>query len=169
MSSFSCAPHVKVMLHVTISNDDFLHSAALHCWNNVATVWINVATLCCDKIVPYNVTLRGLDFGIWKILLVESEILFGIRNTVQGIRNPTNDWNPESQFHWRRIRDPWSGSQNPGLSWISSGAKNYLTQDFLIFSEFCCSDFQNSALLLFVSWLESETDIGLVSLYISLN
>ena len=25
---------------------------------------------------------------------------FGIRNTALGIRNPTNDWNPESQFHW---------------------------------------------------------------------
>ena len=23
---------------------------------------------------------------------------FGIRNTAQGIRNPTNDWNPESKF-----------------------------------------------------------------------
>ena len=36
-----------------------------------------------------------------KFLLVESGILGlgGIRNTVQGIRNPTNDWNPESKFH----------------------------------------------------------------------
>ena len=25
---------------------------------------------------------------------------FGIQNTAQGIRNPTNDWNPESKFHW---------------------------------------------------------------------
>ena len=34
-----------------------------------------------------------------KILQVELEILgFGIRNTSQGIRNPTNDWNPESEF-----------------------------------------------------------------------
>ena len=32
-----------------------------------------------------------------KFLLVESEILgFGIRNTAQGIRDPTIDWNPES-------------------------------------------------------------------------
>ena len=23
----------------------------------------------------------------------------GIRNTGRGIRNPTNDWNPESKFH----------------------------------------------------------------------
>ena len=31
------------------------------------------------------------------LLLLESKILgFGIRNTAQGIRNPTDDWNPES-------------------------------------------------------------------------
>ena len=34
-----------------------------------------------------------------KFLLVESKILgFGIRNTAQGIRNPTIDWNPESSW-----------------------------------------------------------------------
>ena len=38
------------------------------------------------------------------ILLVESGILgFGIRTTVQGIQNPTDDWNPESKFHWQRL------------------------------------------------------------------
>ena len=31
---------------------------------------------------------------------MESGILgFGVRNTGQGIRNPANDWNPESKFH----------------------------------------------------------------------
>ena len=35
-----------------------------------------------------------------KILPVKSGIIgFGIRNTAQGIRNPTNKWNPESQFN----------------------------------------------------------------------
>ena len=35
-----------------------------------------------------------------KFLLVESGILgFGIQNTAQGIRNPTNVWNPECKFH----------------------------------------------------------------------
>ena len=35
-----------------------------------------------------------------KNLHVESGILsFGIRNTAQRIRNPTNVWNPESKFH----------------------------------------------------------------------
>ena len=37
-----------------------------------------------------------------KFLLIEFEILgFGIRNTAQGIRNPANDWNPESKFYWQ--------------------------------------------------------------------
>ena len=50
---------------------------------------------------------------------------FGIRNTALGIRNPTNDWNPESQFHWQRLEsstcNPEStaqGIQNPRPSWI---------------------------------------------------
>ena len=35
-----------------------------------------------------------------KFWLVESGILgFGIQNTAQGIRNPTEEWNPESEFH----------------------------------------------------------------------
>ena len=35
-----------------------------------------------------------------KILLEKSEILvFGIRNTAQGIRSPTEDGNLESKFH----------------------------------------------------------------------
>ena len=34
---------------------------------------------------------------------------FGIRNTAQGIRNPTNDWNLESKFHWQRLKSStWS-------------------------------------------------------------
>ena len=34
------------------------------------------------------------------ILVVELKILgFGIRTTTQGIRNSTNDWNLESNFH----------------------------------------------------------------------
>ena len=46
---------------------------------------------------------------------MESGILgFGIRNTA---RNPTNDWNPESKFHWQRLKsstlDPESTAGNP--------------------------------------------------------
>ena len=36
---------------------------------------------------------RKLESG--KIVLAE----YGIRNAVQGVRNPSNDWNPESKFH----------------------------------------------------------------------
>ena len=46
-------------------------------------------------------------------------------NTVQRIRNPTNDWNPESKFHCLRIwnlvpgiRNPPRKIQNARLSWI---------------------------------------------------
>ena len=42
-----------------------------------------------------------------------------------GIRNPTNDWNLESKFHWLKIRNPipgirnpLRGIRNPRLSWI---------------------------------------------------
>ena len=66
-----------------------------------------------------------------KSLIVESGILgFGIRNTAQGIRNITNDCNPESKvylFHWHDknwnpvpgIQNPRRWVQNPRLSWIA--------------------------------------------------
>lgn len=39
--------------------------------------------------------------------LVETGILgFAIRETAEGIRNPTKDWNPESKFHGQRNRNP---------------------------------------------------------------
>ena len=44
-----------------------------------------------------------LCLGIWEIcafgILEIGILVFGIRNSAQGIRNPTNDWNPESRFH----------------------------------------------------------------------
>ena len=53
-----------------------------------------------------------------KFLLVKSGILgFGIRNTAQGIQNPSNDWNPESKFHLKGW-NPVTGNQNLRLSWI---------------------------------------------------
>ena len=33
------------MLHGTIRNDDILRNTALQCWNNIATIWINAATM----------------------------------------------------------------------------------------------------------------------------
>ena len=52
----------------------------------------------------------NLDSGVLEIFAceirnpqkfaVESGVLgFGIRNRAQGIRNPTNEWNPESTFY----------------------------------------------------------------------
>ena len=60
---------------------------------------------------------------VWNL---ESWVLeFGFRNTVQGLWNPINDWNPESKFYRQRIRNPVPGVrnprreiQNPRLSWI---------------------------------------------------
>ena len=47
-----------------------------------------------------------------KFLRVESGILgLRIRSTAQGIRNPTNNWNPESKFHWKRS----------GIQYLESG------------------------------------------------
>ena len=31
---------------------------------------------------------------------------FEIRNSAKGIKNPVNDWNPESKFHWQEICNP---------------------------------------------------------------
>ena len=48
-----------------------------------------------------------------KFLLLESAILgFGIRNTVQGIWNRTNDWNSESKFYWQRLESSTWNSQS---------------------------------------------------------
>ena len=50
--------------------------------------------------IPEAVQCLLLKSKFWKIVLVEYGILgFGIQNTAQGIRNPTNDWNPEFKFH----------------------------------------------------------------------
>ena len=49
----------------------------------------------------------------------ESEKIFacGICNPAQDIRNPANDWNPESKFHWQR--DLESITRNPeSTEWI---------------------------------------------------
>ena len=70
------------------------------------------------------------NFGWWnpearKKEFVKSGILgFGIRNTAQGIRNPSNDCNPESKFHWNPgPKNPKSTACNP-QSW---GELNYET------------------------------------------
>ena len=52
-------------------------------------------TPCCKEIwIPESGNFLLVEFGILGL---------GIRNTAQGIRNPTNDCNPESKFHWQRL------------------------------------------------------------------
>ena len=92
----------------------------------------------------------GLSSG-----LVESEILgFGIWNSAQRIRNPTNDWNLESKFTDKdslpnpvpQVRNPQREIENPRLSYItfhgakdivadtlSNQSKNAKTKGFLYF------------------------------------
>ena len=49
-----------------------------------------------------------------EFVLVELEILdLGIRNSAQEVRNPANDWNPESKFHWQGIWNSIPGIKNP--------------------------------------------------------
>ena len=66
-----------------------------------------------------------------KILLVESGILgFGTQNTAQGIRNPTEEWNPESKFHWKRLEYGIHGMgfiMQDGLGFPYTGLKNNTT------------------------------------------
>ena len=89
---------------------------------------------CCAYVIPSTSVLRlyfapcnGIrnpwSFCLWNpgsgiFLVLESAILeFGFQNAVQGIRNPTNDWNPESRFQWQRLesrtRNPESTAWNP--------------------------------------------------------
>ena len=44
-------------------------------------------------------------------------------NAAQGIRNPTNDWNPESKFQWKRLE---SGTWNPQSMEWNLESKDYL-------------------------------------------
>ena len=66
-----------------------------------------------------------VESGCHQIFAVQSGILaIGIRNTAQGIRNQTNECNPEYKFQWLKIRNPVPRNrnphriQNPRLSWI---------------------------------------------------
>ena len=98
-------------------------------------VLVNIELLCGIVATGYGmllsdcmVGLKGLEMvSEWagkeiriseskKLLLVQSgnqkEFACGIRNTAQGIRNLTNDRNPESKFHWQ-IWNPLPGIRNP--------------------------------------------------------
>ena len=67
-------------------------------------------------------------FFLWnpesrKILLLESEMLgFGIRNTGQGVRSPSNDWNPESKTGIKYLKSGIHGVEariQDCLAWIN--------------------------------------------------
>ena len=68
--------------------------------------------------------------GNWKIGLMESGILgFGIWNTTQGIRNPTNEWYPESKFHWQRLEcSTWNSEST---AWNPMRSQNYLGNPYM--------------------------------------
>ena len=42
---------------------------------------------------------------------------FGVRNTAQGIRNPSKDWNAESKFHRQRLE---SSTWESGIHGVES-------------------------------------------------
>ena len=64
-----------------------------------------------------------------KFLLKKSEILgFEIRNTVQRIRNLTNDWNPEFKFPLTKT----------GIQYLESGIQDCLGFPYMERVEFTC-------------------------------
>ena len=58
-------------------------------------------------------------------------LVFGIRKSAQGIRNPTNDWNPESKFHWRGVRNPSSTDKESKVQWQGIQSVESWIQDCL--------------------------------------
>ena len=58
----------------------------------------------CEEIwIPESRKLLPVESGIQKCFLVNLESWLEIQlwNTAQRIRNPSNDWNQESKFHWQ--------------------------------------------------------------------
>ena len=74
--------------------------------------------------------MRILNPESEKIMLAESGIFggFGIRNAAQGIRNPTNDWNPEPNFHWQRLE---SSTWNPKSTGVKSSIQDSLAFPYI--------------------------------------
>ena len=63
-----------------------------------------------------------VESGIWEFFF-RGILGFGIWNTIQGIRNPTNAWNPESRQVplTRRIQNSCRGIHNPRLDSLTLG------------------------------------------------
>ena len=71
----------------------------------------------------------GERFVPWKIFHIPES-----RASETGIRNSANDWNPESTFSWKRIRNPLPGIRNPQVeSWIWITFTILLHEKFLQF------------------------------------
>ena len=70
----------------------------------------------CPRLPHVQSVLKGIQIPeSRKFMLVGSGILdLGIWNMAQGIQNPTNDWNPESKFHWqKRESSKWNLESSP--------------------------------------------------------
>ena len=123
-----------LMLHKTIRDNDLQPK-------NVALKVDTVEHRCTDspRITESEKVLLQVGSGIHHTFAVKLRILGSrVRNTAQGIRNSTNDWNSKSKFHLKNpnlvpeIRNPRRGIQNPKLSWIPlHGAKRRFSVQFL--------------------------------------
>jgi len=87
-----------------------LNSLQSTVYNNSYLV-VYFSTVFIKGLAPCNKGIRFPESG--QFLLVESGILyFAMRNTAQGIRNPTNDSNLQFRFHWQRLEScSWIGIQ----------------------------------------------------------
>ena len=74
--------------------------------------------------------MRILNPESEKIVPAESGIFrgFGVRSAAQGIRNPTNDWNPEPNFHWQRLE---SSTWNPKSTGVESRIQDSLAFPYM--------------------------------------
>ena len=80
------------------------------------------------------------DSGMQQICTMNPDsgiLVFGIRNTAQGILNPPNDWNQESKFHSQRIRNSVPGVWNP-KSRIQDCLGSHMLPSYLRHSCWCC-------------------------------
>ena len=69
---------------------------------------------------------------------LESQILsFEIGNTPWGIRNPTDDWNTESKFHWPKKKKTNSCPWNPVLDSLTKGECYVYFFLSTLYSSFC--------------------------------
>ena len=84
-------------------------------------------TYCCLlRRFPLRVTSRPNREILAFRILDPANVCCGIRNprlwnteyTFQGIRNPCDNWNPESKFLWLKIWNPAPGIRNLRLYWI---------------------------------------------------